>query len=309
MASKNGAGEPMAPPPAASTLEPLKKTQNRCLRRVTGGYRRTPTATLERETEIPPVDIYANVQVLQHAQRIRNASVEQAINKAADQVWASLRPGQAGQRPHTSREKAATEAQAKIQEMQERQDHLRNRRNERRQRQRQRHQTNDQTTPKKTLQQWGHLQWKGRWEKAALEGGSATVWSTPWKQSPRKLYAGLTKAESTALFLLRTEVLGLNAWLAAIHKPGIYPQCPCGWMAQTVRHILLHCPRYDRTQLLINCSTERKQEILNRPVSAAHAAQWFIASGVLGQFKVAKEVAEEDQESYRKFDNLEDANS
>ena len=122
-----------------------------------------------------------------------------------------------------------------------------------------RHQISNQTTPKKTLQQWGHLQWKGRWEKAALEGGSATVWSTPWKQSPRKLYAGLTKAESTALFLLRTEVLGLNAWLAAIHKPDIYPQCPCGWIAQTVRHILLHCPRYDRTQLLTNCGTERNR--------------------------------------------------
>ena len=37
------------------------------------------------------------------------------------------------------------------------------------------------------------------------------------------LYEGLTKAESTAAFLLRTEVLGLNAWLASIYVPNTTP--------------------------------------------------------------------------------------
>lgn len=65
---------------------------------------------------------------------------------------------------------------------------------------------------------------------------SAATWRTPWTQDPRKLYAGLSKAESTALFLMRTEVIGLNAWLAAIQVPGVTPTCPpCGWQAQTVR--------------------------------------------------------------------------
>jgi hypothetical protein len=131
------------------------------------------------------------------------------------------------------------------------------------------------------------------------------VWTTPWKQSPRRLYVGLTKAEATALFLLRTEVIGLNAWLAAIQVPNIYPQCPCGWQAQTVRHILLHCPRYDRTRLLRHCGSERKEEILNRPASAAQAARWLIASGVMEQFRVAKEVAEEDRTNFRELENAE----
>jgi hypothetical protein len=30
------------------------------------------------------------------------------------------------------------------------------------------------------------------------------------------LYAGLSKAKATALFLMRTEVIGLNAWLASV---------------------------------------------------------------------------------------------
>src|SRR5207302_10148299 len=43
-------GEPAAP----TLLQPLRTLQNRCLRNITGAYRRTPTAALERETDTPP---------------------------------------------------------------------------------------------------------------------------------------------------------------------------------------------------------------------------------------------------------------
>ena len=43
------------------------------------------------------------------------------------------------------------------------------------------------------------------------------------------LYEGLTKAESTVAFLLQTEIIGLNAWLASIHIPNITPQCTYRW--------------------------------------------------------------------------------
>ena len=54
-------------------------------------------------------------------------------------------------------------------------------------------------------------------------------WTTLWKQDPCELYAHLTKAESTALFLMRTEIIGLDAWLAAIQVPNITPACE--WLA------------------------------------------------------------------------------
>ncbi len=95
------------------------------------------------------------------------------------------------------------------------------------------------------------------------------------------LYAGLTKAEATALFLMRTEIIGLNAWLAAIGIPDALPACPCGWHAQTVRHVLLHCLDYDRVELLLNWGTERLEEILGRPNCVKHAARWWIESGVM----------------------------
>jgi hypothetical protein len=115
------------------------------------------------------------------------------------------------------------------------------------------------------------------------------------------LYAGLSKAEATALFLMRTEVIGLNAWLAAVQVPNITPACPCGWHAQTVRHILLHCPRHERIGLIQACGTERIDDILSRPQCAKHAARWLVHAGVLDQFRVAAEIAKEDTKGYKVF--------
>jgi hypothetical protein len=115
------------------------------------------------------------------------------------------------------------------------------------------------------------------------------------------LYAGLLKAEATALFLMRTEVIGLNAWLAAIQVPNITPACPCGWHAQTVRHILLQCSRHERLGLIQACGTERIDDMLLRPASAKHAARWLVRIGVLDQFRVAAEIAIEDIKGYKAF--------
>src|SRR3954452_21201433 len=81
------------------------------------------------------------------------------------------------------------------------------------------------------------------------------------------LYEGLSKAEATALFLMRTEVLGLNAWLASVQVPDILPRCPCGWNAQTVRHVLIHCPLLNRTDLITQTQSESLTEILTQRIA------------------------------------------
>ena len=119
------------------------------------------------------------------------------------------------------------------------------------------------------------------------------------------LYEGLTKPEATVLFLLRTEVIGLNAWLAAIRVPGILPRCPCGWTNQTVHHILLWCPQLSRRDLIVQCRSERIEEILGRKRSAQAAARWLIEAGILAQFQVAREISKEDTTGYSPFLQLE----
>jgi hypothetical protein len=93
-------------------------------------------------------------------------------------------------------------------------------------------------------------------------------------------YEGLTKHQATALFLLHTEVLGLNAWLASIQ----------------VWHILLHYPNYasGRPRLIAQTRTENPREMLSKPESAKAAAKWFVRQGVLEQFNTAKEIEAED---------------
>ena len=56
-----------------------------------------------------------------------------------------------------------------------------------------------------------------------------------------RLYRGLRKAEATALFLMRSEVIGLKDWLTRVGVPNVIRRCDCGYPAQTVRHVLLQC--------------------------------------------------------------------
>jgi hypothetical protein len=144
---------------------------------------------------------------------------------------------------------------------------------------------------------WADIMWRKKWE-ARGEGMRAATWRTPWSTPTIPMYEGLTKAEATALFLLRTEVIGLNAWLASVQVPGILPRCACGWRAHTVRHVLLHCPQYDRSGLLREAGTEDLYAILSQPNSARLAARWIIHQNVLEQLRLAKEIETEDTSNH-----------
>ena len=62
--------------PAKSLLEPLRKVQNQCLRRVTGAYRRTPIAAIEKEAAIPLIQLYIKTTALQRAAKTASDRVE-----------------------------------------------------------------------------------------------------------------------------------------------------------------------------------------------------------------------------------------
>ena len=46
---------------ASAVTTPLVKVQNTCLRRITGGYKRTPRLALEREINTIPISLYIEV--------------------------------------------------------------------------------------------------------------------------------------------------------------------------------------------------------------------------------------------------------
>jgi hypothetical protein len=149
------------------------------------------------------------------------------------------------------------------------------------------------------ITKWMDLEWRRRWH-AARGRTQATSWQTPWSQQVLHLYEGLQKHEATALFLLRTEVLGLNAWLNSIGVPDIPPGCACGWPTQTVQHVLFYCPQYSATRptLLSQVEAQHLYPLLSGVESAQATARWFIASGSLEQFHTAQQITSEKTRNY-----------
>jgi hypothetical protein len=290
---------------AAGRLQPLKEIQNKCLRRVTGGYKRTPIAALEREADVSPLDLYADATALQRAVTTKDHPVRKDIARVVDTIWnRARRPNslhtrrRQGRRPHASRPQTSLEKARERAEEREREilTYL-DRRRERRRRDRR---------PKGSLIEiWANLEWRRRWTREA-NGKTPATWNTPWQRNPLSLYEGLPKHQATALLLLRTEVIGLKAWLASIRVPEILPQCDCGWQAQTVRHILLHCPNYAQTRpdLIRQTGSEDLRLILSRTASAQAAARWLTRIGILAQFNVACEIEAEDTTDHAPFQEL-----
>ena len=63
-------------------------------------------------------------------------------------------------------------------------------------------------------------EWKRRWEsQAAKPHRHARTWKEGWLSMPTRIYDGVRKHVATAIFLPRSEVLGLRAWLSVIGVP------------------------------------------------------------------------------------------
>ena len=152
--------------------------------------------------------------------------------------------------------------------------------------------------------------WKERWQAAAKKTNrTSATFSGGWETQPLSLYEGLPKHEATAVFLLRTEVLGLNDWLARIGVPGINPQCPCGTGRQTLQHILAFCPSQiqPRANLLLKTGTTELREILKAKKTAKAAAQWLLETNLLEQFRVAKDIEKESTGDWAPFQLTQEA--
>jgi hypothetical protein len=311
---------------ATGRLKQLELVQNKCLRRITGGYRRTPRAALERETRIPPLDVYSESVAMNRALKDKDSKVTEEIRRAVETIWETENPPQTNrrqgrgrprrdrQRPPTSPEKALQRAIEIEMEMQGYRASQAQRVGDRRRRRgttgrRGAEGPNQPMRASKSgIDDWAEQVWKRRWQQAA-RNKRATTWNTPWKQNTLKLYSDQPKHQATALFLLRTEVIGLNAWLASVNVPNIRPECGCGWQAQTVRHVLAMCPLYSnaRAEMLRQTNGEAGVKLLTNPAHAQIVARWFVKQGVLSHLNTAREIDEEDTEEHTPFQPLEEA--
>jgi len=313
----------------ASIMRPLKMVQNKCLRRITGAYKRTPTAALEREADIPPLDLHVETIALQRAESTADHAVYGNIREAHNYIWSQMREAARGParrnnvapsaRPPTDLERARQVARERIREVQREDDEENG--NQRRSTRPRRGREGGRPRrlrrggpgqavprrekPKQPLAEWADREWKKRWMHIAA-GKQATTWKTPWETNPSVLYSNLPKHQSTALMLLRTEVIGLNDWLSSVGVPDVLPRCNCGWPRQTARHVVMQCRTYEgqRAELIREAGSEDFRAILTGVASARAAARWFVRCGILAQFRTAYEVDCENTAAYVPFRTL-----
>jgi len=118
----------------------------------------------------------------------------------------------------------------------------------------------------------------------------------PWKQSTLSLFSDQPKYQATALFLLRTEVICLNAWLASIHVPRIGPECGSGWL----------CTASQEQSCSIGLDAKKKGKCWQ---SRRVHKQWpagFVQQGILNHLNTAREIEEEEAENHTPFQPLDE---
>jgi hypothetical protein len=71
-------------------IRSLRNIQNKCLRRITGGYKHTPIALLEKEAAIPPLELYLQERSYQHTSRTKEHSIQKKVTQITDDIWTNL---------------------------------------------------------------------------------------------------------------------------------------------------------------------------------------------------------------------------
>lgn len=119
-------------------------------------------------------------------------------------------------------------------------------------------------------------------------------------QPVHQLYVNIHKHKATALFLLHTEVVGLNAWLVLVQVSEIDKWCSCEWSAQTVCHILLFCSIHTNScaHYFQRAGIADLHKALSTAASAHQVAQWLATSNLFSQFNLARQITKKDTSGY-----------
>ena len=210
-------------------MQAIRKVQNQGLRTVAGAYRATPIRELEKETLVPPIDIYCSELRALHLRRTYSSPVGDFIRSQCNTIRGRLRRRRRrGTQQREEQAKPACVAQERLEWATQREAEL------------------GSTGRKAVL-----TEWKRRWHQ---EQTRRTSWpeSVAARGEPSKasikLYSKLKKAESSALFQARTGRIGLRRLLASARVPGIDSRdCLCIKGRETAEHMLLHCDNRPRT--------------------------------------------------------------
>ena len=102
-----------------------------------------------------------------------------------------------------------------------------------------------------------------------------------------EIYKERAKPITSILVLLRTEKIGLRAFLYGMKVPSIdNPQCVCGQQEETVRHFLLECTQWDRQRETLGPFRNKDlKAILESREGSRRATEFVLQTKRLEQFQ------------------------
>lgn len=273
------------PGTTAGIAAQLLTTQSRCLRVVSGGYRRTPVRNLETETFTPPLDLYLTKRLADFETRLEATGKAQLLRNVCAGIAARLRTRRNRQRISPWQTVPAP-SHPVPQDVEERTQWARR-------------WIGDGSTSEALIRDW-----KARWAAAETarrqRGRHSPPADTPdFSCRALKKHEGLRKHESSLLTQIRTETIGLNAFLFGCKVPEVMsPLCRCGRAPETAAHLILHCAELaDQRRAL--------DEALGRPLrtcrdladatrekeTAAIVVRWFLRLERLQEYRLAQRIA------------------
>ena len=267
----------------------LQHLQAQALRTITGAYRSTPIALLHHEAQVSPLDLSLAKTTLTHTRKTCQTQAWNTIQKRCQEVATQIRANQRQKqrrrnqgRNHPAHYTRAerllqTTQQGGIWELS--------------------FGSNNNWIPWVWEQRWAQQQEQKRQELREHPSSKriSTAWDTGWNIYQHKIHSGLSRAHSTMATLLRTEHIGLNAYLYKRKVPGHYsPACTCGHQRQDPRHILMHCPEQagTRNQMMQQAGTTDFRTLLSGE-NIKTVTKWVMEQGLLGQFDLALEMEKE----------------
>lgn len=258
----------------------LELLQNKGLRNITGAFKRTSTASLEAEAFVPPISIQLNKLQDQATHRMLHNDRVTLIEHSCNTIRAKLASRSTHPTPLTMKKQLLAEAVASgTPPPQYRRDGS----------------STTPPSPMMAIAAYHKNKWKERWDD--YRNGRTTqtpTQRTPLDGSTRQLRRSMPKAESTLATHIRTERIGLRAYLHANKVPDHdSPACECGHTSQTAKHVLIHCPTWTTLRQRLRDDMGEPGPLDYRRITGTArglraAARMLMETNLLAQFAVAR---------------------
>lgn len=263
----------------------LETLQNKGLRAVTGAYKAVGGPILEKEAAIPPITAFLAKTVANSTRRLHSSAAGCAVRQACERIRRRhpTTSNYARRQPNTPIQSNTAWLRRTIPSETFSREILR------------------QVTPQsenqrpvtwqKTLEEMVRKSWESRWTAYLASippGRPRTPAQIATTRNPLQLHGGLSKATSSMVTQIRTEKIGLRAFLHDRRVPNIQPTCQCGWPRQTAKHIIMFCPRWEdeRIALRLTVNLGNYAKLLETPKEARIVAKWLQETKLLPQFQL-----------------------